>query len=416
MKTIKILSLLLAVVMICGTALVGCAKGEEAGNKEGVDVIHEETKEDASEIYDAEIHDLHGHEFWFIARYSGVAHLQPNEIYAEELTGDKVNDAVFKRNAMIEEKYNCKIQEERNTNPVNAVREQLIAGEYQYDFIYDSVTRQRSLSASNLLVDFNSLENVDLSKAWWDHNAIEGMSIAGKAFYVTGDGTTMDDRGSWVIYVNRDLVERARLEDPYKIAFEGKWTIDKMYEYMVATQEDLDGNGVWEIGKDRFGYIGEHINNYFHIAAFNIHISKKSDQGDIIIPATVSEELLAAWDALRPVIASHYRDVSDSGGRFKAGLGTFFGCNLGVLTGGNLSAVNFGILPMPKLNEEQEEYWTSPHHTITYGYSIPVTTDLSPDAQENGFDSGREQAGYFLEAFSYWSRQTLTVAFYDQVM
>ncbi|MBQ3866298.1 MAG: hypothetical protein II776_05300, partial [Clostridia bacterium] len=254
------------------------------------------------------------------------------------------------------------------------------------------------------------------SKAWWDMNAIEGVSIAGKYFYVCGDASTMDDRGGWVIFVNRDIISRARLEDPYQVAREGKWTVDKMYEYMVATQEDLDGNGVWELGKDRFGYIGEQNNNYFHISSFNIPLSQKSATGDIIIPATLSDELLAAWDALRPILATHYRDVSDKGGRFTSGLGTFFGCNLGCLYGGSMNKVNFGILPMPKLNEQQEEYWTAAHHTITFGYSIPVTTDLSPDAETNGFDSGREQAAYFLEAFSYWSRQTLTVAFYDQVM
>ena len=45
-----------------------------------------------------------------------------------------------------------------------------------------------------------------------------------------------------------------------------------------------------------------------------------------------------------------------------------------------------------------------------------MTTDYASDAETNGFESGREQAAYFLEAFSYYSRSTLTVAFYDQVL
>ncbi|MBP5289358.1 MAG: hypothetical protein J6Z79_05745 [Clostridia bacterium] len=415
MKAMRITALLLALLLTLPLVLFGCSKND--GKKDaGKQQIISEEEVDESEVYDAKIRDLGGHEFWFITRTTGVAHLEPNEIYAKELTGDKINDAVFKRNATLEETYNCVIKEERNESPSSAVREMLLAGEYMYDYIYDSVYRLRPLSAQNLLADFNTLEEIDLSKAWWDQNAIDGLTISGKAFYVTGDAGTMDDRGSQVIYMNRDIIARAYLDDPYELVREGKWTVEKMVEYMEATKEDIDGDGVYTIGKDRFGYIGEWQNNYFHMAGFNIHIVETSSSGDVKIPGAVSKEMLAAWQALKPLLASPYRDISDSGSRFRAGLGTFFGCNLGVLFGGKLSEIDFGILPLPKLNEEQEYYWTAPHFSITFGYAIPVTTDAASDAETNGFDSGREQAAYFLDAFAYQSRHTLSVAFYDQVM
>ncbi|MBQ3865865.1 MAG: hypothetical protein II776_03105 [Clostridia bacterium] len=415
MKSVKILSLILALIMLLSVALAGCAKDE--GKKQGGgQVVVKTDEEDTSAVYDAKIHDMHGHKFWFIVRTTTYTHLDTNEIYAEELNGDKINDAVFKRNAALQEKYNCEIYEERNTNPATAVREQLIAGEYQYDYIYTSISSLRSLSASNLLADFYELEEVNLEKAWWDQNAIEGMSIAGKAFYVTGDAGTLDDRASWIMYFNKDIIEKAKLESPYKLVSEGKWTIEKMYEYMMATIEDINGDGIYEIGTDRFGYIGERLNNWMHVAACNVHLSRMSSGGDIEIPATIGDDVLNVWAALKPILTSEYRDVSDMGSRFRSGLGTFFACNTGAILNMSGSSVNFGILPMPKLNEEQAEYWTSIHSGWTYGFAIPCAADNASDYEENGFSSGREQAAYFLEAFSYYSMDTLTVAFYDQVV
>ncbi|MBP5289764.1 MAG: hypothetical protein J6Z79_07850, partial [Clostridia bacterium] len=343
MKSTKILALLLAVLMLLATALAGCSKDDGKSNKPGADVI-EETEVDQSGVYDAKIHDLHGHEFYFLARSTTHQHLQVNEIYAEEQTGDKINDAVFKRNSQLEEKYNCKIIQDMNDDPATAVREQLLAGEYQYDFLYTRTSDLRRLSASNLLVDFKQLDNVDLSKAWWDQNAIEGLGIAGKAYYVMGSAGTMDERASWAIYFNKDYVDQAGLDSPYGLVKEGKWTIDKMVEYMNATAQDTNGDGVMEIGVDRFGYVGEPLNNWMHVAACNCRLSNISSSGDIELPGTVNKDVLAAWAALKPLLTSDLRNVTDNGG-FSNGKCTFYGCLSGVIFNISKKEVNWGILP-----------------------------------------------------------------------
>lgn len=413
MKSTKILALVLALLMVLPLLFAGCAKDD--GKKGNVDVVVETKEaEDTSKKYDAKVHDLGGHEFWFLTRSTTHQHLAVNEIYAEELNGDKINDAVFKRNATLEQKYNCKISQELNDDPANAVKEQLLAGEYQYDFIYTGVSSLRRLSASNLLVDFQEIENLDLEKAWWDKNMYEGLSIAGKVYYLNGSAGTMDERSAWAMFFNKDVVEKADLESPFTLAEEGKWTIEKFYEYMMATFEDLDGNGVMEIGKDRFGYLGESLNNWMHVAACHCQISRISEAGDIEIPPTVSKDLLKVWEALKPILTSQYRIVKDSG--FSNGGATFYACNSAVIFNIAKNDVNWGILPMPKLNEEQEEYWTSINPGWCYGYAIPVATDNASDAEANGFDSGREQAAYFLEAFAYYSMGTLETAYVEQVV
>lgn len=412
----KTLSLILAFVMVCSMLLVGCAKEEETDPTGGPPSVVEEPKVDPNTVYDAPIKNLNGHEFWFLVRDVTQSHLNTNEIYAEELNGDKVNDAVFSRNADLEKTYHCTIHEERTSNPTSSVKEAIMAGEYQYDFIYDTVSRLRGLASANLLVNFNELENLNLDKTWWDQNAREGLSFDGKLFYGIGDAGTMDDRATWIIVFNKDILAKHNIEVPYKLVSEGAWTTDKMLEIMMSCIEDVDGDGVWTVGTDVFGYIGEAFNNWVHVAAGGLRISRFSSGGDIEIPPTVSEEMLSAWDILKPLLTSPYRDVSDSGARFRSGKAAFIGLNCASLLNYTEATINFGVLPFPKVFADQKEYWTAASFSWFAGFAIPTTTDLAEDAVANGFSSGREQAAYFLEAFSYKSVDTLTVAFYDQVI
>jgi hypothetical protein len=62
---------------------------------------------------------------------------------------------------------------------------------------------------------------------------------------------------------------------------------------------------------------------------------------------------------------------------------------------------DFGILPYPKYNEEQKEYYSFVSTILTPGVSVPVTNNEP------------EKAGLILEAMAYYSVDTLTHAYYD---
>ena len=51
--------------------------------------------------------DFGGHRFSFLIRQSKYEHLSVREVFAESLTGDAVNDAVYRRNALLQESCNC---------------------------------------------------------------------------------------------------------------------------------------------------------------------------------------------------------------------------------------------------------------------------------------------------------------------
>ena len=418
MRKTKLVSLLLALVMVCSLVLVSCGSSAENATNEGGNNggIQRQTEQvDPNSVWDYEVKDLKGHEFLFLVRDTKYTHLNTNEVYAEALNGDKINDAVFKRNSNLAQKFNCTIMEERTDNVSTTVREPLIAGEYVYDYIYCGLTIIRSLSSANLLVDLNTVKNLNLDKTWWDQNLRKGLTIRGHLFCANGDAGTMDDRATWIMFFNRDLIEINELENPYDLVAAGTWTIDKMYEMSEKCWSDEDGDGVfYPNGKDIASYLGEDNNNWYHVAGCGMQLSELSSSGDIYLPATPSKELLQVWTELKPLLTSPHRDVSDSGSRFRSGKAGFYGINCGALLNFADTTINFGVIPFPKRNAEQEQYWTSFSAGWSQAYAIPATVDNMTD--KAGFESGVEMCAYFLEAFAYESVNTLTTAFYDQVL
>ena len=417
MKATKILSLILAAIMLCSVFLISCAKedpsqGNVPGNTPGGNV----TPQDPNAQYDAEIKNLNEHEFRFIVRGTGNTVLDANEVYAEQPNGEKVNDAVFARNMQLADKYNCTIAEDRVSNVANATREPLQAGEYVADFLYDGCNTMRSLAIAGLLADATTLDNINLDKVWWDQYCINSMNLGGKVFYLTGDAATLDERASWILYYNKDIMAEY---DPsinlYQEVRDGKWTVDRMYQLVDATARD-DGDGVWVAGKDRFGYVTEAYTNYVHVVGCGVTVSNVSSSGDVEIPAQPKPELLAAWEACRNLLTTQKRLTSWASANFRDGLATFYACHLGTAMNAGSMIVSYGYLPFPKMNEQQSEYFTTGTMYSVGVYSIPVTVDNCEDWETNGFTSGREQAAYFLEAFSYYSMSTLTPAFMDEVV
>jgi hypothetical protein len=413
----KTLCLILALVMILSVALVGCQG--ETETKTGGGAPSTAPVQDQNDVFDAPIKKLN-REFTIIRRDTSAKHLTCNEVWADKVTGDKINDAVYSRNSKLQEIYGITVKDVPCGDISSTYKVALTSGDYVGDVMLHTLNHLKGFANAALLVAWSSLDNIDLNKNWWNSNCANGITIGDKSFFINGDGATLDDRATWAMFFNKTLVSNAQLQSPYELVESGDWTVTKMLEYMNALSEDKndDGKVTFASNQDIVGYAGETYNNYVHMAAGNITLGNIAADGTITIPDDPKREVQDAWAALKPLLTSPNRYVESGSANFQNNLVAFCGVNLGVIINFPDSGVDFGVLPFPKLTKEQDGYYTAPSFAQLAIFALPrtVENDEKKDWEANGFSSASEQVAYMMEAFAYLSRDTVTPAFFEQVL
>nr|MBQ4317732.1 hypothetical protein [Clostridia bacterium] len=102
---------------------------------------------------------------------------------------------------------------------------------------------------------------------WWDQLAYEQLDVGGKYYTMVGDFSTNDELVMFVVLYNKIMYNNFGFENAYEMVNSGKWTFDRFWEQVMATSQDLDGDGKMTV-KDCFGLITEYsAMNYFYCGA-----------------------------------------------------------------------------------------------------------------------------------------------------
>ena len=126
--------------------------------------------------------DLGGAEFLVAAQEATGC--SEKEIYVEATDGEVVNDAIFQRNLLVNERFNCEIRV-LGCDVNKTVRNAVSAGDASIYLATPSLSTAGVLARSGFLTDFNEYDVISLDSAWWDAGTAE-ISINGKVFFMNG--------------------------------------------------------------------------------------------------------------------------------------------------------------------------------------------------------------------------------------
>ncbi|MBO7175956.1 MAG: extracellular solute-binding protein, partial [Clostridia bacterium] len=206
------------------------------------------------------------------------------EFYAENQTGELVNDAIYERNQAVEERLGIKFAyatEQGNASYVNdfsqKVNTSIAAGDHAYDLVSAHSFTIGKCATQNLLYNLSDVDHIDFSKPWWPEKLITQATINDKLFFVSGDISANVIYMMYVTFFNKDMLETYHLENPYDLVAEGKWTIDKQFEMCAGVYSDLNGNGIKDID-DQYGQY-----------TYTLHLDSFLWGSDIVILDTTDE-------------------------------------------------------------------------------------------------------------------------------
>lgn len=423
-KTAKILCLLLAVLML---ATLAAACDTETG--ETSSAAASGTTSTETEGFRLEKQDWGGvtiniltHNARDYALYEFGTPAQETEIES-----DNVSTAFQERTNLLEEEYGLTTQVHFTEGgigaPTNEIEQQIIAGLSEYDLVADGITYLTKLGTQEYFWNYYELDNgyIDLNADYWDQSAIEDLAIANKLYYITGEAVVSDNAATWALYYNKDLLEDYGLTSPVELVDAGTWTVDALYEMCksVATKVSSGDTMSYEPGDgDIWGMVAQAYDGLaFMWGAEQAMITK--DEDDLPIMRILDERNVSAWQTISEMLYDkscvgvadlfgNWADMYENESQiFTNGNAAFMPGAITVLDGEamNNSDVRFGILPMPKLDENQEEYATSCTVYWATFFSIPTSNVEKLDA-----------TCYLLEAMAYYGQEMCTYEYYDKTL
>ena len=219
---------------------------------------------------------------------------------------------------------------------------------------------------------------LDTTQPWWNQSAVKGLTLGGGMYFATGDVSVLSTLGgAYVMFLNDTLCTSYDIENIPALVRDGKWTMDKLTEIARRVCVDLDGSGKMD-DKDRYGLALDKYNSSdsFYTSA-DIHQIAVTDG----IPSyTPDQERLVKLMAYLETF--HTNGVS---------VGTYATSDVSLqfnmfMTSQALMIVreldsartdfrdmddNYTILPMPKLDEAQDAYYTAAYNGASL-WGIPA--------------------------------------------
>lgn len=402
--SVWLVPVLLTVSVSCAGTSAPPDAAEETAAAESTAAVTDAAEDLNSLILKLPDRDYEGYVFKILTREESASpYWFTRDVFSEGIDGEPINDAVYQRNSLLEDKYNITITDgPSGAVPSAAAKKLILAGEDSFAALTDGLTDLSALAVGGHLLDYNAVAVMDLDAEYWDRSINEGMSIAHKLYFVTGDLSIMDNEGTWHILFNKDIRQDLNLEDPYGLVADGGWTLQKMHEMARSAASDLDGDGKMTPMTDRFGFASESYNTYSLWVGGGMQIASK-DENDLPVLSLNNEKSVGFLEKAldmqldKDIFVDHNTNMEV----FSSGTTMFQLVGMRVLPVYRQSEVNFGILPLAKYDSAQEKYHTTYSSWNLTAYSVPVTT-ADPD-----------RTGTLLDALAAVSEFTLTPAYYD---
>lgn len=403
---------LLSLMMICVAACavtpidpVGTTEDPTASTTATPDIGAEETTSlNAENILG--VRDFGGKTLTFYSRsYNGVW----SSDLVEEDDGTVIKSAVYKRNAKLSDLYKIEFAEIESGKQafVTDLGNRISTNDTSYQVLYMGLTDAANAAIKGYLLDMREIENIDLDGKWWTQSSNKAWSFGGSQYFATGDITTIDDQAIRCMFFNKTMIADHGLKTIYDLVHDNEWTYEKFFEYVEIAKKD-DGDGMVTLS-DTFGATAQTTFGFMMtMGAGEMLVGKDSEDWPVLSVAKDNPRFI-------DVVTYLTDKVSDNDGIYLGAdedIRQLFGNGQSLFYGEVLLHaqtmrvnfdINFGIVPMPKYNADQDGYYQ-----YTTGYCTTVICFPNTTKGE-----ALDMSSFMVEAMAIESVETLTPAYYD---
>lgn len=376
---------------------------------------------DMSPLYEMEKKDYGEREF----RIS-VNQRYTDEMWVEEETGDICNDAVYDRNVKVEDYFNVTIKTVISADEqtqLSDISKNIAAG----DDVYELTAVYTYLAGGPVLegcyYNWKDIPVVDFSRDWWVADANEAFNIKGNQFVAVGDLSITTLLLSYAVFFNQRIAEEYKFPDLYQTVIDGNWTIDEMIRLTKDMYQDLNNDGQLD-KNDFYGFGGDKATNLDNwTVGFDIPLISKNESGEPVVDIDL-DRMQTALEKLNMLFWDNNSFMSwgDEIELFANGNSAFITTWINnAFTTFRSMEDDYGIIPYPKFDEEQESYYSNAMDNYSL-LSVPKTvrdiefvgTITEALTRENHFSV--VPAYYDVALGSKYARDEQSIAMLDIIM
>ena len=240
------------------------------------------------------------------------------------------------------------------------------------------------------------------------------MTLRGTLKGVTGSISIFNSFAPELYFFNKNIAESYSIGNLYTLADDGKWTFDKAIEYSELVASDLNGDGKMD-ENDRFGTAIQTGLVADCVFACGERFTKKD--GDSIELALNTPRTANIVEKIVPYLNDKQHNAVTS--MFSGYSNVFRQVHIPLFMNDQIlfnfnqllisielrdMEADFGLLPLPKLDESQAEYHT-------FGSPWWDTILVIP-----AMNNRPEITGHIFDALGYYSQQMVIPAFIDQTV
>lgn len=413
---------IIAIIMLAAMVLTAVACGTTSGPAQGTDPVT--TAPDAVTT-DAPVTEppkfVHSGNTYdqadFIILLSSLAGDTFNDFKYNETEPTVLDNAVQQKNMACEEMFDVVIDYvedfSASTGGFSKMRQEKTAGTVGYHLSFMPGQQVSNMAYTGLLYDLNHISTLDMKNEWWDQNANKELSVCNNLYFTTGDISVWDDMQQFCVSFSKELFrERGyNTADLYKLVMDGKFTYETVYGYAKDVSEDMDGNEVMDMN-DRYGILTWDDSIYGVMSSTGSKIVSKDKDTDLLTLTLTGDEAvyntLTRYTEMIAEMGINYQRYTNGGAlgasMFTEARAMFFFGRLSSLQNWRDMDTDYGILPYPKIDENQDRYYT-----ITSGYHTTYFCTLA-------LDEDIEMRGEIAEGLAYLSMTYMTPAYHERTL
>ena len=393
---------------------VGCSGDKQTDTKQPPDTASTVTTEapETEDLLNDELGEFDFNKYKF--RVLSVTHNPANaftQFDAETITGEIMNDALYKRNRELEKRFNFVFEPMDDSYANNFKRLKNAVGSQSDEFDMVQVINRNAFSAAveGLLMPVDELTYLNPKKPYYMHEINNQMSIKGKNFFYYSEESVYTLERTNCLAFNYDIVEDNGLGDYYQLVRDKKWTLERLYSDAQKVTKDVDGNSIYD-ENDIYGLIGS--SDWMFAGIYNgageLTIRKNSDDipyfasGSSERFANIIEELLNQLNSGPHIRVNGTSNRNETVKEFVADRALFAGLTIGYLQNCREMENDYGVLPYPLYDETQDQYYSR----VLDGWLhvVPIT---NPDPV---------RTSVIMEALASASAKQIIPAYYDNVL